>query len=286
MTPLSEAAPAKVNLTLAVRGRRLDGYHELHSIVAFAGCGDILTLQPGADFALDCDGPFRSAIDAENLVAKAMHRVASVAPGLVTGTFRLTKNLPVAAGLGGGSADAAAALRLLRRANPGLAATIDWPAIAASIGADVTVCLESLAALMTGIGERVTPLERLPKAHIVLANPGVPLRTVDVFRALEAGPVPENLQPPELPRPRDIAALIGLLEAGTNDLEAAAIVLCPVVGTVLARLTALPGARLARMSGSGPTCFAIFEHASEAYAAATALAAAHPSWWVQDAALS
>ena len=288
MSLLTESAPAKVNLTLRVLGRRPDGYHELDSVVAFASIGDRLTLAPGPGLTLACDGPFRASIDSENsenLVLKAVHRAMAEAPGLSAGVFRLTKQLPVAAGLGGGSADAAAALRLLRRANPALAASLAWRTIAASIGADVPVCLESRAAVMAGFGERVTPIAPLPQAAIVLANPRVPLRTADVFHALAAPPITADVVPRAWTPPRNFAGLIAALATATNDLEPVARRLCPSVGAVLTRLAGCQGAKLVRMSGSGPTCFALFESFAEATTAVAWLSAHEPGWWIEPSTL-
>lgn len=280
MTVLSEAAPAKVNLSLVVHGRRPDAYHELESIVAFADAGDELRLAPGDRFELQIDGPFRAALDGENLVAKAV-RLATVASGgaLRSGRIHLTKNLPVAAGLGGGSADAAAVLRLLLRANPDFVAALDWFAIARQLGADVPVCLTSRAALMTGTGEQVSPITALPAAAILLVNPGVPLSTARVFQALAAPPLSGTPPVPRAPDFRDFDHLIEELAGATNALEPVARQLCPAIGDVLTFVLAMPGARLVRMSGSGPTCFALFATSGEAAAAARHVRAERPAWW-------
>jgi 4-diphosphocytidyl-2-C-methyl-D-erythritol kinase len=278
MTWLVEHAPAKINLTLAVRGRRPDGYHELDSFVTFArAAGDRLSLLPGGPFELETDGPFASAITEDNLIAKAVRLALEADPGLTLGRFRLAKHLPVAAGIGGGTSDAAAALRLIARANPARAASIDWRDIARRVGADGPVCLEARAARLSGLGERVEPLGSLPPVDCVLVNPGVPLATPPVFRAL-AAPAFDGapLQPwPHLATTDDLLAHV---RAGRNDLEPAAISLCPVIADVLAALHACPGVEVARMSGSGSTCFALFRVRADNKAAA-ALSAAHPDWW-------
>ena len=293
-TALVETALAKVNLSLRVVGCRTDGYHELESVVAFATAGDRLSLAPGPAFALHVDGPFQTALAGENLVTKAVRLTAEAAAAvggrLLSGHIQLTKTLPVAAGLGGGSADAAAALRLLQRANPGLAGQLDWPHLALQLGADVPVCLISRANLMTGIGERLFPIANLPPAAILLANPRVPLSTADVFRALAAravaGAAPASLQPlAQPPAFRDFEHMIAVLQASGNDLEPVALRLCPPVGEVLACLARLPGARLVRMSGSGPTCFAVFATVAAAAAAAEALRQSQPIWWIAAASL-
>ena len=238
-TALVETALAKVNLSLHVLGRRPDGYHELESVVAFATTGDRLSLVPGPAFGLHVDGPFQTALAGENLVAQAVRLAAEAAAAvggrLLSGHIQLTKTLPVAAGLGGGSADAAAVLRLLQRANPGLAGQLDWPHLALQLGADVPVCLGSRACRMTGIGERLFPIAELPPAAIVLANPRVPLSTAGVFRALAASLVSsDEPAPPQPPAFRDFVHMIAVLQASGNDLEPVALRLCPPVGEVLA----------------------------------------------------
>lgn len=292
--PLREPAPAKINLTLAVRGRRPDGYHELESLVAFAGveASDWIELVPRGPFRLQIDGPGASALASEaehaNLIARAVAAVIRAAPDLTTGTFRLHKNLPVAAGIGGGSADAAAALRLVRRANPDLADSVDWTPLAATIGADVPVCLESRASLMWGVGERVVPLAAIPPVWAVIANPRVSLSTADVFRALSAAAVPQAADveaSPAVPQFATLSDLLRFVTSRGNDLEAPARRLCPVVAEVRSLLAGLDGAVLARMSGSGPTCFALFREHGAADSGARWLAAHRPEWWVEATAL-
>lgn len=292
--PLTEVAPAKINLTLAVHGRRPDGYHQLQSVVAFAGdaASDVVEFQPGDKFRLELSGPGAAQLASEaggsNLIAEAVSAVLRVAPQARTGTFRLRKTLPVAAGIGGGSADAAAALRLVRRANPDLADGIDWMRLAATIGADVPVCLESRASLMWGLGEKVAPLPALPPVWAVMANPRAPLSTADVFRALAAEPLQverADATMPRVPPFLDLAGLIGHLAGASNELEEPAMRLCPVIGEVRALLAALDGALLARMSGSGPTCFALFATEEMAAEGARRLTAHRSAWWVQATAL-
>ncbi|MDX2157088.1 MAG: 4-(cytidine 5'-diphospho)-2-C-methyl-D-erythritol kinase [Hyphomicrobiaceae bacterium] len=287
-TVLAEAAPAKVNVTLCVRGRRPDGYHELESLVVFAGVGDVVQLEPGLPLGLSVSGPRSAAVgDGTNLVLEAARAVGGFERGLRLGRFHLEKNLPVAAGLGGGSSDAAAALRLIRAANPDAGDGLDWAAIAARIGADVPVCLINRAAVMTGLGEQVTPLPHaLPAAWMVLANPGIPLATPDVFRALAAPPLAAAVQPAVAPWLDSFEALLDYAVARPNDLEAVAVRLCPAIAEVQRALADLDGARLVRMSGSGPTCFALFDGAGSAVAGARRLGAAHPDWWVRAAPVS
>lgn len=286
MASLEEHAPAKVNLTLHVLGQRPDGYHELDSLVAFASVGDRVTLAPGTELTITATGPFASAINDGNLVLEAARLAAKAQPELRLGAFTLEKNLPVAAGLGGGSSDAAAALRLIARANPHLTSSIDWPAIAVRCGADVPVCLLGTAARMQGLGERVTPVGPLAGLGCVLVNPRLPLSTADVFRALAAPPLPATER--AAPWPGDLsseAALLDFVRSGRNDLEPPALRLCPDVAPVLARLTASPGVSLARMSGSGPTCFALTATFDAARRIAERLSASEPGWWVAPATL-
>lgn len=282
----TEPAPAKLNLTLDILGRRPDGYHDLSSLVVFADCGDTLSVTPSTSFSLTVGGPFATAIDGKNLVAEAVARATARAPRLVVGTFHLEKRLPIAAGLGGGSSDAAAAIRLLRRLNPTLEGAIDWLGLARALGADVPVCLTARAAHMGGIGDRVALLPTLPRLWAVLANPGVPLATATVFRDLAAPPVAPTAPPSPPARFGDAAQLIAYVAAGRNDLEAAARRLCPAVADVLAAVAALPGVALTRMSGSGPTCFGLFQRSADATAAAAQLTRQRPTWWVSAAELT
>jgi 4-diphosphocytidyl-2-C-methyl-D-erythritol kinase len=294
MPALADQARAKVNLTLRVVSRRADGYHELESLVAFADCADRLSLLPGPDLTLTTEGPgARDCGDgADNLVIKAARLLRERNPDLVCGAFTLDKRLPVAAGIGGGSADAAAALRLLARAN-GIAA--DDPIlfeVARLTGADVPVCLNSTGCLMTGIGENLMPVT-LPRFSAVMVNPRVGVATKDVFAALglRAGElrvgVADLLRTSFWPKPDSpIEKWIDALASGRNDLEAPALKVQPVIGEVLAALRAARGTRLARMSGSGATCFAIFSGDDDAQAAAQAIQTAHPGWWVHAGALS
>jgi len=276
---LVEKAPAKINLCLRVLGRRTDGYHLLESLVVFADLADRLSLEPSGDTVLATGGPFAAAsgpLDG-NLVLKAVAALRARVLGLKAGRFVLEKNIPVAAGLGGGSADAAAALRLLARAN-GLA--LDDPRLAAAapvIGADVPVCLESRARIMRGVGEELLDALALPDFAALLVNPRVPLSTREVFAGL-AGKFSGKPSLGDVPRERE--ALLEWLAAHGNDLTQPAIACAPVIAEVLQALSSLPGARLTRMSGSGPTCFALFAATNEATAAARQLQAAHKDWWV------
>jgi 4-diphosphocytidyl-2-C-methyl-D-erythritol kinase len=276
----AEKAPAKINLTLRVLGRRADGYHDIESLVAFAGVGDALTFTPGGDLALTVGGPTAAAAGdvADNLVLTAAHALAERVAGLRLGRFTLSKRLPVAAGLGGGSADAAAALRLLARAN-GLAPHDPRLMQAArATGADVPVCLDPRARLMRGIGDILSDPLDLPRLFALLVNPGVAVATADVFAALAALPAGQS-GPAALPEGG--AALLAEIAGGRNDLEAPAIELEPAIADALAVLRKLPGCRLARMSGSGATCFGLFYSSRAASAAARTLRVAYPAWWVR-----
>ena len=279
---VTEIARAKVNLSLRVLGRRPDGYHDLESLVAFADIGDAIMFVPGAPPGVTVSGPFAGAIAGENIAARALQRLAEIAPRLQRGAVASEKRLPVAAGIGGGSADAAAVLRAVHRANAAEASAVDWPAIAAALGADVPVCLSSATQLMWGIGRETCPIPAFPALPAVIVNPGVPLATADVFRALAAPPAVSPTRTPVLPGPfQDPAAVVAYLRRTVNDLEPAALALCPAIGAVLAALRAEPGVELARMSGSGPTCIAVFGTAAAAHDATRRLRARAPSWWIE-----
>jgi len=289
-TARAEPAPAKVNLTLRVLGRRADGYHDIESLVAFADVGDALTFAPARDLTLTVRGPTAAAAGntADNLVLKAAGALAERVDGLKLGRFALSKRLPIAAGLGGGSADAAAALRLLARANR---MTRDDPrlmAAARATGADGPVCLDPRPRFMRGIGEILSEPLDLPRLPAVLVNPGVAVATKDVFAALrlrsvgKAGGSPPSWPAGAQARP----ALLAALTDDRNELEAPAITVAAVIADVLAELRRLPGCRLARMSGSGATCFALFDTRRAASAGAQKLRGRHPAWWVRATALA
>jgi 4-diphosphocytidyl-2-C-methyl-D-erythritol kinase len=281
-------APAKINLYLHVTGRRADGYHLLDSLVAFAGIHDVVNVSPAAALTLELDGPFAEDVPAAsgNLVLIAAQRLREQA-GISDGAaLKLTKRLPVAGGIGGGSADAAAALRALNGLWGLGLADMDLLALGLGLGADVPVCLRGRAVFMGGIGEDLRPAPALPRAWVVLVNPGRPLSTPAVFakRRRMTGDV---FSPPAGfdYAPQDAAELAAVLAKRQNDLEAAAVALIPAVGEVLAALSETPGVLLARMSGSGGTCFGILGGAEKAATAALALAAAHPEWWIKAASL-
>jgi 4-diphosphocytidyl-2-C-methyl-D-erythritol kinase len=288
----AEKAPAKVNLTLHVLGRRADGYHEIESLVAFAGVGDALSFTPGRALALTVGGPTAAAAGdtADNLVLKAARALAEQVEGLQLGRFALSKRLPVAAGLGGGSADAAAALRMLARSSR---LAPDDPRLlqaARATGADVPVCLDPRPRLMRGIGDILSEPLDLPKLAAVLVNPGVAVPTREVFAALKlpAGSVaasPPGSAPSLGATSLAATSLADAIANGRNDLELPAIELQPVIADVLAVLRKLPGCRLSRMSGSGATCFGLFDSTAAATAAARTLRIGYPAWWVRPTVL-
>ncbi len=295
MPALTEDGRAKVNLTLRVVGRRGDGYHDLESVVAFCDCADRLTLKSATELNLITTGPRAQDCGeaADNLVLKAARLLGERVPGLKVGEFSLDKVLPVAAGIGGGSADAAAALRLLARANklaPDDPRVIE---VAQLTGADVPVCLSSRACVMTGVGETLLPLD-LPKMPCVLVNPRVAVATRDVFEALGlrhgellVGATDVMMQGSSWPeKGGSLEEWVEALATGSNDLEAPAMKIRPVIGVVISALNATNGAWLARMSGSGATCFALYENTADAKRAADKILREHPEWWVHAGVLS
>ncbi len=285
VSALIARAPAKINLTLHVLGRREgDGYHVLESLVAFAGTADILSLIPGEALSLAVSGPTAGPAGPtdDNLVLRVARRLAEHVPGLRLGAFHLVKRLPVAAGIGGGSSDAASALRLLARLND---LPLDYPAVVAAAratGADVPVCLDPRARMMRGAGEAVGPGLGLAPVPAVLINPGVPVATAPVFKALglAVGQTLPGAAHPEIAPGLDAGALLAAVTPARNDLEAPALSVAPVIGTALAALRGQPGCRLARMSGSGATVFGLFADRREAVRAARVIRAQNPLWWV------
>jgi len=272
-------AAAKVNLYLHVLGRRADGYHLLDSLVAFVDIGDHITAEPAAALSLEVNGPEAAGLQPvrdDNLVLQAARLLADRAGIAAGAALRLKKNLPVAGGLGGGSSDAAAALLALRKLWELLISDEALRELGAGLGADVPACLHRDAVWVGGIGERLEPAGALPEAGILLANPRQPLLTAAVFAARH-GPFGKAAR--FAPMPSDAAGLADALSLRRNDLTEAAIGRVPEIETVLVRLGGLPGARLPRMSGSGATCFALFDDRSAAAMARARLAAAEPSWW-------
>lgn len=286
MTPLSERAAAKVNLSLRILGRRPDGYHELQSLTAFADVGDELTLTPGDALDLAIDGPFGAELAGDNLILDAARVYAEMRPGGATGTFRLHKLLPIAAGLGGGSADAAAAIRLLMRADGASLPPADMQELCAGIGADVRVCIEQHATLMWGIGEKLIAVPPLPPLAAVLVNPGVPLSTRAVFEALAIGDAPGHIAKPEpIGTFADATALAAYLHDVPNDLQTTAETLEPSIVLARSTLEAAAGNLLTRLSGSGPTVFGLFADREHADRAASRISDDHPDWWVKPTVL-
>lgn len=274
--PVREHAPAKLNLDLLITARRPDGYHELDSLVAFTDLGDALSFEHTDTLSLELAGPFAPALPAgaDNLVLRAARALAAVAGRPASARIRLEKRLPVAAGVGGGSADAAATLRGLQRLWGTALGAAEIAELALTLGADVPVCLLGQPVRMGGIGELLQPLAGLPTLHLVLVNPGLPLATAAVFKALRAETFGQRAcVVPEAPT-------LAWLQACRNDLEPPARTLLPVIGDILTALAAEPGCRVARMSGSGPTCFGAFATPAAAAAARQRMATQHPRWWV------
>lgn len=272
--PHTELARAKINLALHVLGRRADLYHELDSLVAFADAADRLTFEPAARMELAIRGPFASAVPADesNLVLKAVRLMEKAFPGRIPGLrVSLEKNLPVASGIGGGSADAAATLRAVARLAGLDAEDGTLQSLALSLGADVPVCLVSRASRMKGIGAEVESLANFAPLHAVLVNPGLAVKTPDIFAALALAPGDRAFAP--IPAKWQIASL-------RNDLTAPAIRIAPDIAPVLADLQGRPQVQLARMSGSGATCFGLCAAAEAAQDLAGKIARDHPQWWV------
>jgi 4-diphosphocytidyl-2-C-methyl-D-erythritol kinase len=283
MPVITERARAKVNLTLRVLGRRADGYHELESLVAFADVGDVITLDVDAPVGVSVGGPFGPSIAGDNLVRVTLDRLAGLEPRLRLGAVTLDKHLPVAAGIGGGSADAAAVLRAVKLANPELENGIDWMGLAAKLGADVPVCFLNAPAMMRGIGEQLQPLRSLPPLCLLLVNPQTPVppdKTARVFRSLNAKPLA-----PLIPHQVRIvfetrSALLAFMTATGNDLLKPALQVVPEIGVVMGALKVCAGVEHVALSGGGPTCFAVFADEASAAAAAANLRADYPTWWI------
>jgi 4-diphosphocytidyl-2-C-methyl-D-erythritol kinase len=281
-TATSAFAPAKLNLFLHVTARRPDGYHLLDSLVAFVECGDVLRVRDAADLSLAISGQFAAglAADSSNLVLRAASALAAAAGVPAHARFELEKHLPVASGIGGGSADAAATLRLLTKLWRIAPDPATLQQLALRLGADVPACLASRPVRMAGVGELLAPAPALPECFVLLINPGVPVATATVFQARSGSfSAPAHL-PLSWP---DAASMAADLATLTNDLEAPARKLCPIIGDVLVSIAAQPGCLLARMSGSGATCFGLFANLAAAKHAAGATN--RPGWWVWGGAL-
>jgi 4-diphosphocytidyl-2-C-methyl-D-erythritol kinase len=285
---IREQARAKINLTLHVLGKRADGYHELDSLVVFADLCDELSFTPAPQDSLTIDGPFAAALEGENLILKAQRTVAGWLGREISGHFHLHKNIPVSAGVGGGSSDAAAAIRILLRAY-GDGATEAYVEKSAAVGADVPVCLYNSAAWMRGLGERVSPAPKLAPLPAIMVNPRIKVPTPAVFKRLNAAPLLSG-EPAHSPfadadfsTPEKAAAV---LAHGRNDLEPPAVAIEPAVERTLEAIRRQEGCLLARLSGSGPTCFGLFPSHEIARKAAEAVAREHPGWWVAPVTLS
>ncbi|HVO04009.1 MAG TPA: 4-(cytidine 5'-diphospho)-2-C-methyl-D-erythritol kinase [Candidatus Cybelea sp.] len=276
----SESAPAKINLYLHVVGRRPDGYHLLESLVVFAECGDVITAESAADFSLQIDGPFAHGLSAgdDNLVLRAARGLAGLLGIGKAASLKLTKNLPIASGIGGGSADAAATIEALLPLWS--MEDVDRKRLAVfalKLGADVPVCLYGRSSVVSGIGETTEDAGRLPAADLLLVNPGVATPTPQVFKA-RTGPF--SAPSPWSPLARiSVPELVARLKLYRNDLTGPAMTVAPVIRDVLRAIEATPGCLLSRLSGSGATCFGIYESAAAAEAARAAILAAHPDWW-------
>jgi len=274
---LSEFAPAKVNLSLHLRGRRDDGYHRIDSLAVFPGVGDTLSAESGPGLSLSVEGAFADTLgaDDDNLVLRAAEALARRVGRAPRAALHLEKRLPVASGIGGGSADAGATLRLLGRLWG-----CDVPeGIAPALGADVPVCLRARPAMMGGIGERIAPAPLFPAFWMVLANPMVSVSTARVFASVTVRDGPPG---PSAPAGgfAGFAAFVEWLATQRNDLQAAAVACCPVISEVLEAMAPAP---LSRMSGSGATCFALWPDEASALAEAERLRRARPGWWVAAA---
>lgn len=277
---ITEFAPAKINLALHVTGQRQDGYHLLESLVVFADVGDEITVRKAEKDQFIISGPFSAGLSgaADNLVIKARDHLRKV-HGFGPVSIELEKNLPVASGIGGGSSDAAATLRAIAK-------LYDIPAshlvtVAPSLGADVPMCLAAKPLVASGIGEHLSALRSLPALHLVLVNPNVAIATPDVFRRLSNR---NNPPLPELPHNLDHADFAEWLSRTRNDLQLPALQLCSQIGDALIAL-AETGPMLTRMSGSGATCFGLFQNAGLARSAASTIAARFSNWWVQPVAI-
>ncbi|PSJ61478.1 4-(cytidine 5'-diphospho)-2-C-methyl-D-erythritol kinase [Pseudaminobacter soli (ex Li et al. 2025)] len=271
----AEHAPAKINLALHVTGRRADGYHLLESLAVFTEFGDRLTVAPAAEDSFVVTGPFAAhvPVDAGNLVIRARDALRALAPASATPVaITLEKNLPIASGIGGGSSDAAAALRALSRH---WRIDADLASLGLKLGADVPMCLSARSLVARGIGELLEPVS-LPSLPLVLVNPGVAVSTPEVFRALANR---ENPALPPLPAALEAASVVDWLRTTRNDLEAPARMLAPIIGDALDALDR-SGAQFTRMSGSGATCFGLFDSRTKADAAAASIRAGSPGWFV------
>lgn len=284
---VTQSAPAKINLALHITGRRENGYHDLESLIVFADIADELDANVADADSLTISGPFGGKLKTEpnNLVLRAVAAFRARWPHLAPAglAINLIKNLPVAAGIGGGSADAAAALRLMAALAPEPVPVADLADLAAGLGADVPACLLSRPLVARGVGEILSPLPEFPGLYVTLVNPGIGVATADVFRRLRAH---DNYPMPALPVPLTRPAQLALWLAETrNDLEPPAVKLVPEIGVLIDELAETPGCVLARMSGSGATVFGLFGAEGQAHEAAAQMRRLHPDYWVSAAPL-
>lgn len=289
MVAINDIARAKVNLSLKILGRRADGYHDLQSLIFFADLGDRLELEPGPELILKIEGPYASVLDAspDNLILQAARLFLEAFPQAEAGAFTLHKALPVASGLGGGSADAASALRCLLRVNGMEFGDHEevLNSLALELGADVPVCLTSRPAFVTGLGENIEHLDDMSELHAVLVNPDIPLPTASIFAALGLVKGQAYSTPAPLPAFSGFDHLLTYVIGAENDLEAPACTIAPEILEAKQALTSSSGCLTARMSGSGATCFGIFSSKPDARSAASQISQHHPAWWVASAIL-
>ncbi len=275
---ISQFAPAKINLYLHVTGKRSDGYHTLDSLIVFADVGDQIEVTPADDLSLSINGPYAAGLDAgkDNLVlqaARELSKAAHIKPGA---KITLTKNLPVASGIGGGSADAAATLVALSKLWQCKLEKHSLKELSLSLGADVPICLEGQPSFVGGIGEKIAPAPLLPETWVVLVNPGVAVSTPTIFKTRQGPFTPAH---PFTVRPKDSSHLSDLLKERNNDLTSPAISLTSVIRNVLGELASSENCLLARMSGSGATCFGLYKSEGEAKAAEAKISGIHKAWW-------
>ena len=286
---LIETAKAKVNLSLKVLGKLESGYHDICSLVAFTDFGDQIAFEPSEKYSLAVHGPFAPDLSGENLIDQVVSFMQEEYPNLQVGEFNLIKNLPVASGIGGGSSDAAAALRILNSMKHKELDNIDIKKVSLKLGADIPVCLKQEAAFMSGIGEHVKTLENFPKIVCLLINPGVQISTSEIFNKLNA---PESSGKDiekccfELNGFSSIEGLVNYIQENDNDLQKVAEDICPVIKNIIARLEQQQGCYIARMSGSGATCFGLFNDLSSAQIAMQNIRLEEPNWWINYGNLS
>ena len=272
-------APAKINLYLHVTGRRIDGYHELDSLVGFTAHGDVIQVRQQEELYFQINGPFGNTLQVndDNLIVRATRALARETGYQGGAHITLKKNLPVSSGIGGGSADAAATLKALNVLWETGLADGALAAIGSRLGADIPVCILSKGAQMSGIGERVSKVESLPPLGVLLINPGIPISTLKVFQ-MHRGNFSRRV---DFQTIGDVEAFYEFLARQKNDLQDLAIEIAPVIQEVLDMLSAELGCRLVRLSGSGATCFGLFDNEALAKVSGRAISGSYPNWWVQ-----